>query len=376
MKRFYLLFILFIALVSCKKDTVDATNTKTFQASINDMTSQLPTLEQVKFNEALYVLKTFGVDGETDVQRIASLGKLINGMKVPQILALADKVAQENGIEWTSVGPPSLGEMNIFGSEEATEFDPNDIKAASLRLTTIEMQKDSILGAKVIQVVPRLVDSKGGNIAFSGAALETILEVFSNGTKIWTAKNLMQDNDFKGFAIKLANIPAERVVDGLIDISVSVKTTNKTHKMSKIGVAVSPLVLKQSIEVPQENLDMEEGENPDETDTETKPTSDPKSTVNRFLNQLNAQNFKGAYEVSYNPNWSSYEAFSNANTGFGSVKNISVKTIYTASSSANSASVNATYEVTDNSGKTTALNVTFGLKNINGDWKISTYRIN
>ena len=58
------------------------------------------------------------------------------------------------------------------------------------------------------------------------------------------------------------------------------------------------------------------------------------------------------------------------------MKNVSVKNITTSGTTANSASVNATYDVTDKSGKTTSLKVTFGLKNVNGDWKISSYKIN
>jgi hypothetical protein len=44
-------------------------------------------------------------------------------------MALADEVAQKNGIEWASTAPPSLGEMNIFGDDKAKESDPNDVKA-------------------------------------------------------------------------------------------------------------------------------------------------------------------------------------------------------------------------------------------------------
>jgi hypothetical protein len=33
---------------------------------------------------------------------------------------------KENGIAWSSTAPPSLGEMNIFGNEIASEKDPND----------------------------------------------------------------------------------------------------------------------------------------------------------------------------------------------------------------------------------------------------------
>lgn len=389
MKRLYIsLLIVLFTVISCKKDAVDATNTQTFQSSINDMASGLTTLKQVKFNEALYILKTFGVEGETESERLANLGRKINGLKVPQILSLADETAQKNGIDWTSTGPPSLGEMNIFGSvDEAKSFDPNDIKATSLSITTIEIMKDSVLGAKAIQVIPRLVDANNKPIEFSGAALETIMEVFSNGNKIYSSKNLMQDNDFKGFTVRISSLPAAKIVNNEIDITVTVKTTDKTLKMSKLGVAINPKVLVIPVlEEPTENEGTNEdndfnenitSENPNASlNNKTKPVADPKQTVSRFLSQLNSQNLRGAYEVSENPNWGSYDSFSNPTSGFGAVKNVSVKNVSTKSVSENTASVNATYDVTSKDGKTTVLKVTFGLKNVNGDWKISSYKIN
>lgn len=376
--------MLLLGLTSCKKDSVDATNTKTFQSSINDMASRLNTLQQVKFSEALYILKTFGVEGKSDVEKLSALGKLLNGKKVPEILAMADQTAQKHGIAWTSTGPPSLGEMNIFGADEATEFDPNDIKAKSLSLTTFETLKDSVLGPKAIQVIPRLVDAAGKPIEFSGAALETVLEVFSNGNRILTSKNLMQDNDFRGFTLRMEALPSQKISDNKIDVSVTVKTTNKDYKMSKIGLAVNPkALLMPQVAKPVETVpavadDLSSGiTQPSSTDAVSPaPAGDPKTTVTRFLNNLGAQNLRGAYEVSENPNWGSYETFSNPTSGFGGVKNVNVKSISTKSTGANSASVSATYDVTSKDGKTTALQVTFGLKNINGEWKISSYNIN
>lgn len=385
MRRLYfLLLLLFIGLTSCKKDSVDATNTKTFQSSINDMASRLNTLQQVKFSEALYILKTFGVEGKSDVEKLSALGKLLNGKKVPEILAMADQTAQKHGIAWTSTGPPSLGEMNIFGADEATEFDPNDIKAKSLSLTTFETLKDSVLGPKAIQVIPRLVDAAGKPIEFSGAALETVLEVFSNGNRILTSKNLMQDNDFRGFTLRMEALPSQKISDNKIDVSVTVKTTNKDYKMSKIGLAVNPKALRMpQVAKPVETVpavadDLSGGiTQPSSTDAVSPaPAGDPKTTVTRFLNNLGAQNLRGAYEVSENPNWGSYETFANPTSGFGGVKNVNVKSISTKSTGANSASVSATYDVTSKEGKTTALQVTFGLKNVNGEWKISSYNIN
>ena len=384
MKRIFLLLLFAFFLIACKKDSVDATTTQTLQSSINDMTSSLNTLQQVKFNEALYILKTFGVEADTDVDELKALGKLINGKKVPEVFNLADQVAQKNGIDWSSTGPPSLGEMNIFGDVLAKEADPNDILASSLNVSTIPMAVDSILGPKSLQIVPRLVDNLGKPVAFTGAGLEAILEVFSNGTKILTSKNLMRDNNFKGFNLKFSSLPSQKVIDNKIDITVSVKTTKKTYKMSKIGVSVNPNALSVPAVNPTDGTQNVPNATPnatgDSTDPQTAapapPAADPKSSVSKFLSSLNSQNLKGAYETSDNPNWGSFDNFSNPTSGFGGVKSINVKNIAAGSTSSNSSSVNATYDVTDKNGKTTSLQVTFGLKNVNGEWKISSYKIN
>jgi hypothetical protein len=398
MKKFSFLLIFGLLLfTACKKDHVDATNTKTLQSSINDMTASLPTIKQIKFNEALYILKTFGVEADGDVAELKALGQLINGKKVPEIMAMADQVAQKNGIEWASNAPPSLGEMNIFGDDKAKESDPNDIKANSLSILINPTGDDGAGAPTALQIVPRLVDNSGKPVAFTGAGLEATLEVFSNGVKLSTAKNLMQDNNFKGFNLKFASIPAAKVVDNKIDITVSVKTTAKTFKMTKIGLDVNPSLLK--VPVPQVVDSMAVDQDPAVIDpnnpgatvpststdpnaattvpaTPKQPVADPKNVVSGFLNNVSSQNLKAAYGAASNPSWGSYESFSNPNSGFGSVKNVSVKNISSNLANANVASVTATYDVTDKGGKTTSLRATFGLKNVNGEWKISSYKVN
>lgn len=392
MKKFSLLLMFCLLLfTSCKKDSVDATTTQTLQSSINDMASSLTTIKQIKFNEALYILKTFGVEAEGDVNELKALGQLINGKKVPEILSMADQVAQQNGIEWASTAPPSLGEMNIFGDEKAKESDPNDVRASSLSINT-QFSGDTGGGPTSVQIVPRLVDNSGKPITFTGAALETTLEVFSNGVKLSTAKNLMQDNNFRGFNLRFSSLLASKVVDNKIDITVSVKTTAKTFKMSKIGLDVNPSALKvpeppktdstMILEDPNAVIDPNNPNaasgttDPNAPSQPKQPSADPKSTVSRFLSNVSSQNLRAAFDASSNPNWGSYESFSNPTSGFGAVKNVSVKNITTNASNANLSSVNATYDVTDKNGRTTSLKVTFGLKNVNGEWKISSYKIN
>ena len=198
----------------------------------------------------------------------------------------------------------------------------------------------------------------------------------------------MQNNDFKGFNLRFASLPQQKIIDNIIDITISVKTTGKTFKMSKIGVAVNEKALLMPAENSTDNpvnpqtteISPESGINPttapEATTAPVVPSSDPKNSVSKFLNNLSSKNLKAAYDSSENPNWGSYENFSNPTSGFGAVKGINVKNISTKQTSASAATVNATYDVTDKSGNTTALQVTFGLKNVNGDWKISSYKIN
>lgn len=383
--KYCLLISLMIFSISCKKTSVDGSNRMSFQESINDMASSLPTLQQVKFNEALYILKTFGVEADGDIAEITALGKLLNGKKTADIFKMADEVAQKNGITWSSTAPPSLGEMNIFGNVTASEKDPNDVDAAALNVVVRNIAGDSLTGSKGLIIIPQLLDNNGRKVEFEGAALETIMEISSGGTKISTSKNLMQDPAFRGFTIKYASLPREKIFENKIDIKLSVKTTKKLLQMIKMGVPVNgealytppAPVIADSLQTPPPIVDPQTGETvvpPAPTPKVVNP--DPKTTVSKFLNNLSTQNFKAAFDAADNPNWGSYDKFSNPNSGFGSVKNINVKNIAVPYNKDNSANVNVTYDVTDKNGKVSSLNVTYGLKAVNNTWKITTYKIN
>jgi hypothetical protein len=159
--------------------------------------------------------------------------------------------------------------------------------------------------------------------------------------------------------------------------------------MIKMGVPVNGQalytppapVIADSLQTPPPIVDPQTGETIVPPPAPKTVNPDPKTTVSKFLNNLSTQNFKAAYEAAENPNWGSYDKFSNPNSGFGSVKNITVKNIAVKNIAVpynkdNSANVNVTYDVTDKNGKVTALNVTYGLKAVNNTWKITTYKIN
>lgn len=367
---FLLLFVLLL-MTSCKKDVVDGSSVKTFQESINEMTISLSTLQQTKFNEALYILKTFAVEGESDMQRLEVLAKLIDAKKVSEIFSLADEVAAKNDVDWSSAAPPSLGETNIFQNIIAQETDPNDISASALDIVVQPIEVDSLVGVKVMKVIPRLVDRGGKVVKFSNASLEAVMEVYSNGVKLFMTKNLMTNNEFKGFYLRMASLPVAQVVDKMIDIKVSVKTTRKTYQLLKVGISVS-----ESTSQPIKAKFPQNEENNTLNVTDMEGSKRPDGVVSRFLNHLNSHNFRAAYEASENPNWGSYDRFADPSSGFGGVKNIIVENISTRSVSDKDASVNAVYRVIDTEGKVIELDVSYSLKKIENVWKITNYEIN
>ena len=167
-------------------------------------------------------------------------------------------------------------------------------------------------------------------------------------------------------------MPADKIFDNKIDIKISIKTTKKTFQFTKTGVLINPDALKQPVVIKTDSTSVA---NPTQPTDVTQPIIEPKTVVSKFLNNLNAQNLKAAFDSSQNPNWTTFESFSNQTSGFGAVKSISIKNISPNQSTSSSASVTATYEVSDKSGNTVPLKVNFGLKNINGEWKISSYQI-
>lgn len=374
---YYLLLPLLLMLAACKKDSVDSSSIKNFQSSVNDMASSLTTLEQTKFNEALYILKTYAVEGEGDLPRLEALAKLIDQKKVPEIFALADETAKKHNIEWESTGPPSLGDMDIFQNITASERDYNDITAFSLDILVKPMELDSLGGARALKIIPKLMDDKGNPVEFSNAALQTTMEVYSNGNKLLTSKNVMTGNDFKGFYLKLTSLPADKIVDSSIDIKVSVKTTKKTYQLMKAGVSINSRALKPASVSEETPAEASENTTPKEEQSE-KPvnTEKPEVVINKFLNNIGSQNLKAAYDVSDNPSWGSYDKFSNPNSGFGTVKNLNIKSVSTKSVTDKKAAVDAVYQVADKDGNTTLLNVSYGLKRSENGWKISSYKIN
>ncbi|MDL1913801.1 MAG: hypothetical protein FDW93_04660 [Bergeyella sp.] len=374
MKRFsfFGVFAVVFFFAACKKSTVDASSLKNFQRSINGMATQLSTLQQVKFREALYIIKTYEAKDESDFESLKKLASILNRKSVEQILQFADRVAQDNRVEWSSKGPPSLGNMNIFESApDVIEHDPNDIEAHALVIDIRESMKDSVMGAKALLVVPRLVDEDSKPVEFSQASLETILEVMGYEGKIYASKSLIHNNDFKGFVIRTDAFPEDKIRDNKIDIRVRIKTANKDFITTRKGVRVNPKVLMKVSEESGGSFAPEQ----DNQETLSIHSGSLKKLVEGFLAQVSKKRFKEAYEKVANPQWDTYEKFVDPISGFGGIEQIEIKNMSEFLISDSSAKVSVTFDMGRKDGKTTSLHADFGLKNVNDEWKVISYTV-
>lgn len=378
--RILLVFGFCLSLISCKKDKVDGSSPQAFQSSINDMASELSTLQQIKFNEALYILKKFAVSGDDDLVELQQLSKLLEGKNVQQILALADATAMKNGLDWKSTGQPSLGMTNIFTSIQPQAHDPNDIPAKKIAL---EIQAiggaDSSL-AEGLSIVPVLTDDQGNPVNFSNAGLDATMEVYSGGIRILTSKNIMQSSGFKGFTLRYSSLAVAKIINNAIDIRVTVSTSKRKIQMMRAGISVNPTALKQPVvTVPSDSVTVVKDSVKSATvvtpATVPAAKADPKATVSRFLSNLNAQNLKKAYEEAQNPAWGSYDRFANPSSGFGAVKSVKLNSIKAEPIVDDKTKVKASYTVTDKNGATTTVNAVFGMTQKNGKWIITSYQL-
>lgn len=374
------LLILSLSLCSCKKDTVDGSSIQSFQTSTNDMATNLSTIQQIKFNEALYILKKFGVNSNDDLGELQELSKLLNGKNVTQIMALADEVARKNDVDWSSTAPPSLGMTNIFTSIQPKEHDPNDIPAKKMALEIKPVQSDRTESATGLQIKPLLLDDAGKALNFDNAGLEAVLEVSSGGIRLATSRQILQSSDFPGFILQYRNLPAEKILDGKIDVRVVVQTSKNTVSMLRAGIPVNGDVLKQpskpvfdSLSPGKDSVNTQNPKAPMPDTENTKASGSSQQTVMRFLKNLGTQNLRKAYDEANNPSWGSYDAFSNPATGFGGVKSLQVGSIKTLSQSKNKAKVRAVYTIKNAEGQERKVSAIFDLSAQNGKWTITSY---
>ncbi len=379
MKKFFLVLLgigILFGISSCKKDRVEGSSPQELQSSINDMASSLSTLESIKFNEALYILKKFAVKGEDDVTELKQLGVLLQGKNVKEIMALADATAQQNGLEWSSTSEPSLGMTNIFSSLKPEEHDPNDIAAKSMNLEIGTLGGPTSDVADGLVVRPILVDAQGKNLEFHSAALESRADVYSGGVRILTQKAIIQNNDYSGFKIRYEKLPFGKVINNAIDIQVTVNTSKKALKMTRAGILINANALQKPEPPKKDSIKTDTKETPITPEVVKDASGEnPQQVVGKFLRNINTQNLEAAFSQSKVPQWGNLKDFSNPSSGFGSVKNIRTLNIATQSVQNNEAKVRAEYEVIDQKGNATTVRANYGLSLKDGKWVITSYSL-
>jgi|GEM_PF-2272673 len=258
MKRWeYPFLFVFIFLVGCKTDKINGNSIREFQESVNKMSSGAKTIRQVKFREALHIIKQFGIEEGDNLEKISTMARMLHGKKLQEIFSLADSIASINQLDWSSYSPPSLENIDVFLN--------NGKYSDSLKIDSL---------------------------------------------------NIFTEEDY---LIPLNEIPKNLVYSSL---------------------------------------------------------DEPEAFVSKFLQNISEKRLLEAYKMSDNPDWESFEIFSNPNSGFGSVEHISIENIVVEAGRTEEINVNAEYIVTDNLDKKIKLNVSFVLRIYARNWKIIHYKIN
>lgn len=102
MKKFFFITCIIVTFSSCSKKTesIDGTSQQNFQKSITQLSSNLNTLKQDRFQDAIKIIYRYVAKGETEEEKTKNLYRGLNGKSVNQIFKLAEKTAKKEKIAW------------------------------------------------------------------------------------------------------------------------------------------------------------------------------------------------------------------------------------------------------------------------------------
>ena len=102
MKKIILLLSIGLSLQQCKKDLpiIDSKTEITFNSSFDEIAKKLPSLQQEKLKEALYIIYEYNTKAKTTEARWAIVRQLLDGKNSDEIFTLAETLAKENGFSW------------------------------------------------------------------------------------------------------------------------------------------------------------------------------------------------------------------------------------------------------------------------------------
>ncbi len=364
-KIFLFLLTFFLLLVACKKEysVVDGTSKETFNESIESISAKLTILQQDKIQEAIKLIYKFKTEGTDESKRWEHLYKLLNGKNAEQIFDMAEEVAKENKISWSSTSMNALDD-SIFDEEKPLTEEEKKLKQIvtatriNLRFSPVSTDPEANDG---FYLYPDLVDDADQSVSYTNLPLEYSISFINNGTVVYVTKRTISSSEVgipalkKGIKIPYNMFDKEKMANGSVDVEVKTSAGDKYlyGKLSNIPVDLSKT---------REAANSIEGEMNNQIGLDN---------VKSFIQNIGSKNYSGAYNLTKNPKWDTEERFASPSNGFGTIEATNLLTSEVVNSSKNKMTIFAMYQIKDKGGKVKTLKQNFILKKDDDKWFIT-----
>ncbi|MGM5631251.1 hypothetical protein O2K51_10155 [Apibacter raozihei] len=366
-KIFCLLLGIFFLMYACKKEysAIDGSSQQTFNQSLESISSKLTILQQDKIQEAVKLIYKFKTSRELDEKkRWDELYNLLNGKKADQIFDLAEELAKENKIAWSSTSMNTL-DSSVFEddikplSEEEKKL--KQIETATrinLRFSSVSNESDTNDG---FILYPELLDDSGQTVVYSNLPLEFSISFINNGTVLYVTKRTVnssivgEPSQKKGLKIPFSMFDKEKLSNASVDVEIK---TNAGEKY----------LYGRLINIPIDLSKTKEASTSIEDELNTQVSLD---NVKSFIQYIGNKDFSKAYALTKNPKWDSEEKFASTSNGFGTIEQTNLLTAEMIKSSKEQVIIFALYQIKDNHGKVKSLKQNFTLKKVENNWLIT-----
>ncbi|MDR1876439.1 MAG: hypothetical protein LBQ84_02305 [Flavobacteriaceae bacterium] len=365
-KAFLILLSFFFILFSCKKEytVIDGTSEETFKESMESISSKLTILQQDKIQEAVKLIYKFKTERTEEDKRWEQLYKLLNGKNAEQIFDVAEEIAKENKIAWSSTSMNSL-DPSVF-NEDIKPLTEEEQKlkqietATRIKLRFSPVSTDAELNDG-FYLYPELVDDSDKTVFYTDLPLEFSISFVNNGTVVYVTKRKVASSETgdpslnKGIKIPYAMFDKEKMATTSVDVEVKTNAGDKylygrlpnvPIDMSKTREAVSSIEDEINTQVALDN-------------------------VKSFIQNIGSKNYSRAYSLTKNPKWDTEERFSSASNGFGTIDATNLLTTERINTSKDKIIIFALYQIKDKDGKVKTLKQNFILKKDKDNWLIT-----
>lgn len=320
MKRLLIIASLALMIVSCKNDKIeiDSTSAQTFSETVDEISKSLPLLQQDKFKEALQIVFEYKTNRDvSDESRWATVRELLNGKSVDEVFDLAEKIALENKFTWNRNqvplvnGIPKLADQQV---EENTPTDPNsDIQRFDFSINQDE---------KNISLTPFFYNAQGQETQLNEPVTATI-DVFNSGNIVYSFRSTINPSSSSDLyrnnliTINYSSLDASKLKNETLDIAVRIQNPERY------------LTSRKSITIPLDLLGLDQASDSiaianANTKAVNKDAEMAKSLSNRFISNISKKNYSGAFALTRNNDWTTFQKFS-SNTTLKSLEQATIK---------------------------------------------------